>query len=103
MMGMWAMLREALNLTPCSTSLPSPIPSLTDLLFPFSSLTHFLPHCFPLSPITHTHTILTGDLSYGMGDVSDWDHWGKEVEPLATRVPYMVVMMSCFFCAHFFN
>ena len=31
-----------------------------------------------------------GDMSYGMGDVSDWDHWGKEIEPYATRAPYMV-------------
>ena len=31
-----------------------------------------------------------GDLSYGEGDVSDWDHWGRENEPGAARAPYMV-------------
>jgi hypothetical protein len=30
-----------------------------------------------------------GDMSYGMGDVSDWDHWAREIEPYATRAPYM--------------
>ena len=28
-----------------------------------------------------------GDLSYGEGDVSDWDHWATQVEPYASRVP----------------
>ena len=31
-----------------------------------------------------------GDLSYGEGDVSDWDHWATQVEPYASRVPYLV-------------
>jgi len=31
-----------------------------------------------------------GDLSYGEGDVSDWDHWATQVEPYASRAPYMV-------------
>ena len=31
-----------------------------------------------------------GDLSYGEGDVSDWDHWATQVEPYASRSPYMV-------------
>jgi hypothetical protein len=31
-----------------------------------------------------------GDLSYGEGDVSDWDHWATQVEPYASRIPYMV-------------
>jgi hypothetical protein len=31
-----------------------------------------------------------GDISYGEGDVSDWDHWAHQNEPYATRAPYMV-------------
>jgi hypothetical protein len=31
-----------------------------------------------------------GDLSYGEGDVSDWDHWATQVEPYAARVPCLV-------------
>lgn len=31
-----------------------------------------------------------GDLSYGEGDVSDWDHWATQVEPVASRSAYMV-------------
>ena len=31
-----------------------------------------------------------GDLAYGEGDVSDWDHWATQVEPYASRAPYMV-------------
>ena len=31
-----------------------------------------------------------GDLSYGEGDVSDWDHWATQVEPYSSRAAYMV-------------
>ena len=41
--------------------------------------------------ITPTIAVIVGDMSYADGGAERWDSWGRMMEPLASRLPIMVL------------